>query len=475
MRYRNLCIGVALALLAVVAWFVLHRPPHQPVVLRQFDPLQDVFDSRALIPHTLPSSGPDPAVVAAFQNSQVAQKYHDIKPERSVLIYDCDQAWCATADFSFASLFQAAARLANPSQPDAEGLARAWYDTASQVDAGVPAAFEYSSLNQLPLQLLAVANRMDMATFDGTWWTGAEIHLAYGVASDGATPADFSLILEFVVNPKNRADFQSLAQTWVNLSQLTADQSAIPLRDALRASGIPLVDGDAAGVAQIKLRINHDVSAQWRLTQFLLDPASAPLFTSAALTDQISGMITPDSPLFSGLFQNASGSLVYPIPTNMLEGHTTTYLDSHPGLSMPSGPCNPSITTRHVLGLQECTMCHTAESGTHFQHLPNRLPGAATAPSAFLVGNTLHPELIDLYYQTQTAVSPVSIVYQTYAAPSGSTTCNVPVPVLASETRWFHDVARRTLFLAAEWWDQATARARDQPPSALHLSTQSIE
>ena len=79
----------------------------------------------------------------------------------------------------------------------------------------------------------------------GTDWNGAEIHLAYGLTPglSGTAPTDLTVILEFEIQPTPRLAFQSLAKVWVGLSQVTADQSAIPLRDALRASGIPLVAG----------------------------------------------------------------------------------------------------------------------------------------------------------------------------------------------------------------------------------------
>jgi hypothetical protein len=477
MRYLSVSIGAA-ASLAAMAYLAFHHGARQP--LFPVDPLKDIFDNRALITHTMPASGPDPAVAAVFQNSPVAQKYRDMKPERSVLIYDCDQSWCEQPDFSFETMFKVAAKLANPGQPDAEGLAHAWYNSASakDMDPGLQGAFPYSSLHQLPFQLLAVANRMDMATFDGTNWNGAEIHLAYGLTPGlGATAAtDLTVILEFEIKPATRPMFQSVANIWANLSEVSAYQSVIPLRDALRASGIPLVYGDPMGIARVKLRINHDVNGpQWRLTQLLLDPASGTTFMAAPLNDQICHKIQPDSPAYMALFRAVSsavqsGNLEYTIPAELLEDATVTYTEGGKGLSLPSGLCNPSIMARHIIALQECTMCHTIESGTHFKHLPNRMPGVATTPSSFLVGNTLHPDLIDLYYSTQKAVSPVTIPYQTYVRSSNNT-CNVLGPVLA-EKRMFHDVARRMLFLAAETLDRAN---NDKLPAAAQLSTQSIE
>ena len=89
-----------------------------------------------------------------------------------------------------------------------------------------------------------------------------------------------------------------------------------------------------------------------------------------------------------------------------------------------------------------------------FNHIPNRAAASSTQPSEFLVGpkGTLRPCLEDLYYPNLSVVSTVKINYQ---EGDGST---------KQVTRYFHDIARRTLFLAWASLDPQTNGPRGRNP-----------
>lgn len=461
---------------------LLNSGSHQLLTAEdETSPIQDIFDDRALKVHERPPSGPDPTIVAALQNSAIGQAYNAIRPERSVLAFDCGRgsAWCGNRDFSFQSIFTESAKLANMPRPDPDQVAVAWYTSASKLDNLLDAeGARFAKLKDAPFQLLAIANRMDLASFDKDkdQWTGAEMHFVYGLipAAGAGIPQDLMVIMEFVLPTFTRPDFKGLAQTWVALSKATDEQYSDALLKALRTSGLYLNDPSPTRAIAVRSRINHAVGpARWQLSQLVLDPtsfdpAARTQFTPSKLTDQLSQNLSPNSRLYLRLWQGAqkiveSGSLQFKIPDELLEGPSVRYnvADGHQGLGTPTGLCNPSETVRSVLGLQQCTLCHTTETGVQFAQIPNRLPKDASVPSGFLVGKSrvIHPSLVDLYYGTESDIWSVDINYQSYVDPIRGL-CETPK---ASEVkRKFHDVARRALFLAATSTD-SLVQAKEPP------------
>jgi hypothetical protein len=434
-------------------------------VLQFSDPVLDIFDNRALKFHATPGTGPDPQIVAALESSALGKAYNAIHPERSVLIYDCGKKspWCGQSDFSFQAIFTEAARIANPRRPDPDGLAVSWYNAASKQDAVLKNDLpRFSLLKDAQLQLLAIANRMDLASFDGKRWKEAEIHFVYGLrpSTPGGAPQNLTVILEFELPSYDGPAFKDLAQVWSDLSGASDDRYAGQLLAALRSSGFSLAAGTASKAILVRSRTNHEVAANaWRLSQLVVDPASEDVaartvFSPAKLNDQISRDVKPDSRLYLGLWERvqtvvASGQLAYTIPVELLEGPTMPYVIPDQGMGTPPGLCNASRVVRNVLALQQCSGCHTAESKTVFAHIPNRSRIAPSIPSGFLIGQgaasgkNLHPSLVDLYYGNEKVVWPVTIGYQTYAGGSCQTATN------SMANCKFHDLARRTLFLAA--------------------------
>ena len=448
------------------------------------DPVLDIFDfdSRALNSHTEPASGPDPALIAALQNSIIGKAYNLILPERSVLLYDCDKnsLWCGQSAFSFQAIFAEAAKIANPGKPDPDGLALSWYAAANRQDLILANDLvKFQSLKDARIQLLAIANRMDLAQWDGGHWVGAEVHFAYGpTPSSGGGPPNLTIILEFEVPPYDRQAFKKLAQTWSGLSNAPDGQYASQLQDALRSSGFSLGNGGGTRLVRVRSRMNHEIAGGvWRLSQLMLDPASPDpaarkAFAPAKLDDQIHPAVKQDSKLYLGLWQKVqsvvqSGVSQYTIPAELLEGDSMKYNSDPQGMGTPPGVCKASEEVRNVLALQQCSWCHTTESGTVFQHIPNRPLHSSAVPSEFLVGKTLHPQLADLYYGDPKAVSSVPVQYTTYTGLAGKP-CQTAVSPPATVVRKFHDVARRTLFLAAIQTDPLLHNLR---PTANRFST----
>jgi hypothetical protein len=470
---------VSAAALSGCLYFGLHRDvgAQNPA-----DPVSDIFDQRALTPHTKPEGGLAAAVATALTNSPIGKAYNAIRPERSVLIFDCEPTslWCGQPAFRFQAILTEAARVANPAHPAPDALALSWYGSAIGMDKDLPGALpKFTSLEQAPLQLLAIANRMDLAQWDGKVWSGAEIHFVYGVTpAPDAAALNLTVILEFQLPPYDRSSFKSLAQTWSDLSTVADGQYAAKLLNALASSGLSLGQKNASRVSSVRLRMNHEIRpGVWRLTQFVLKPGGNA-FSPAKLTDQIGAQVKPDSRLYLSLWKKAqsvvaSGRLQYAVPDELLEAASMTYNVPDQGMATPPGVCNASEAVRDVLALQQCSLCHTVESNTVFAHLPNRDRNQSTVPSGFLIGKgkNLHPSLVDLYYGEDSVVWPVKVPYTTYTGPAGGP-CATPTVSPVCAKRKFHDVARRSLFLAAVQTDSPLTNGL---PQAIKFSTFSTE
>lgn len=440
------------------------------------DPALDIFYNRAL-KHP-PGAVRDPVIVAALNASPIGNVYKTIAPERSVLMYDCDHAsnWCADAAFSFKRMFQIAAKFANLSPSGSETLAKNWYDAANNAD-GFPPESVFTSLDNAPFQLLAVANRMDMASLSGDIWSGAEVHFAYGLTPpEGVDPQTLTVIVEFLLKPMDRTSFALLAKQWIGLTSDSPDQPALALSKLLREK-LTLDPTGTSRIQLINIRTNHDLMGpSWNLTQFRLDLGSSA-FVPAPLDDQINATSQqPTSTAFHTIWTNAAPFVGqgYAIPDGFgwLEGSKLLFGESDPPIGTPSGVCNPDVNLRNMLGLQECSGCHTTESRTEFQHLANRKKGATKSqPSNFLIGpdssgGSMRPDPVDLYYPDSNLFWQVSIDYTTF----GGARCTTPVR--QTEVRRFHDIARRTLFLAAASLDQPMNHGRFVPNA---MSTHSVE
>jgi hypothetical protein len=474
MRFRKMAFSAAV--IGGCLYLLFHEKSVAQVVP---DEVLDIFQSRALKLHAGPV---DSKVVADLTNSAIGQAYGKIVPKRSILLYNCTDPknWCSERDFSFQAMFQQAAKLTK-SNPSPDALASSWYDTTNSrpVDPGLSANItKFKSLAMANMQLLAIANRMDLANWSGVQWVGGEIHFVYGPISKSSVQ-NLTIIFEFELPDFDRPTFKELAQTWIDLGTAPDDQYVAKLRAALRSSGFALLPGDKVRIQRLHVRMNDEISAQfWRLSQTILDRNSAT-FVPVKLDDQMP--LNPSPNLYAKFWpvaqtHTAPGINHITIPDNLLvQDASILYGDSDQILGMPPGVCDSSQskTIRNVLALQQCTRCHTLETGTVFTHLANRSPEASEVPSAFLIGkdSNPHPTLKQLYYGDESAFLSVKIDYTHYTG-SGRGPCNTATST--STTRRFHDVARRSLFIAAVSTDRPELFG-NLPPVAQNFATSSTE
>ena len=423
----------------------------------------NLYKNRALKVTKMPASGPDPAVIAKLDQSAIGRAYYDnIDPERSILIHDCTlsvPSWCDAPAFSFQSMFRESAKIAKPQSLKPDELAADWYRKMCRQDIMISrAVLPFPTLGDAPFQLLAIANRMDLARMGNTR-SGAEMHFVYGLKPiPHATVApDVFVILEFRLPDFTPTDFRELARTWATLKTSAGPNYVTDLARALGQAGF---SADPNGTAPTRLlrvssRFNHSVTGPtWNLSQLTLDPGSADAsvqsqFAEANLEDQLlpNAIQLPSYPALFAATPSlaAENTLFLPIGAELQAFSAITYT-ANDVVRPPDGVCDAEAN-RSVLALQQCTFCHTTETGTDFRHITNRMPGAPSRLSTFLAGTgtTAKPKLSDLYYGTG-PVRKVTLNYKEFHhAADGNCTIADPKPVV----RRFHDIARRTLFLAA--------------------------
>jgi hypothetical protein len=399
-------------------------------------------------------------VKLSLEQSEIGKRYNKINPRRSVLLSDCCSAspWCNDPAFRFEAVFAEAAKIARPGSP--EPVAQQWQKAMMGADPEV-SFLPFRNLAELNsrLQLLAITNRLDLAAIRGRMRTGAEVHFEYGYYSEDHSP-DVFLILEFRLPDMQMEDFAALAQRWIDLSS-SSDADYVPaLRRVLALSGF--FGGTGPGrLARVSTRVNREIRAGvWRISQVVLNRASAnpTEFAAVGLDNQLDSTFEPDA--FGRLWNKGEQALAsrsdYDIPNGFwtrqssLEYRTQSGADNKPcSLGTPGGEGgNAAAKLRNVLAIQQCTLCHTSESGTLFRQISNRAPGESSTLSSFLAGTggtNPHPALLELYYAEAypEVVRPVVVNYGDY---SGNCSDNKENP--RTETRYYHDIARRALFLA---------------------------
>jgi hypothetical protein len=149
----------------------------------------------------------------------------------------------------------------------------------------------------------------------------------------------------------------------------------------------------------------------------------------------------------------AHPGLTLGVQSDQLLAKTQCYFAADPGMDGPSGVCATDqaagpeglmALARNVLSLQQCSNCHGAETNNSaFFQVANRLPNETLAQlSPFLVGGGLKPSQDDLNNHRASAVFTVHVS----ATWPGSGDC--PASTVTVD-RYFNDLARRGLFLAA--------------------------
>lgn len=303
------------------------------------------------------------------------------------------------------------------------------------------------TLQNIPLRLLAVVNRLDQAVVGcegvggcqkpgrppcvSDHLCGAEVRFVYaGVASPPAPY--FTLIVEFSLLSVSKADFVALANKWADLQKANPDDSAFPMKvgDVLRYCwSLP------GGGMTARMRVNAKTNdGQWKLRQYKFTAnglVADPLFQQFAENFHSDSSCQSEGSLYAfvgtkhdAIIQNIYEYPEAPLQTDQFDLQLPNYKNHRNVLTLADtlGYADLGVV-RHNLSVNSCSGCHGWETRlvvdpdsltalAPFDQIQYREPGSRSELSAFLTGNktgTASGEpTLDSWMMTPPAISDAS-------------------------------------------------------------------
>ena len=296
------------------------------------------------------------------------------------------------------------------------GLSLAWRSVSPQ--SAHTGSGDSRSLGSLPVRLLAVVNRLDLAGLgSGTrnddrappdcpdsMACGAEFRFVYGSAPEWGTER-YSLILEFVLPPLTKKDFKDLAAEWNGL----IDPGST---DGFR-NGLERVLGDCfarmSGVSQggaplIRIRINSG-DGPWRFEEYHVTKKGLMKYPLAREPNPgtTGAPCIQGGPLEKFAADNESRVLLstydWPGAHCPAPGIATCLiqLTKPPAVALTLAGASKKDALRYALSINSCSGCHGPEtrsvttmkgSDFNFEQIRNRASGAPSELSSFLTGDS---------------------------------------------------------------------------------------
>jgi hypothetical protein len=393
---------IALCAMLIACAFLVHH--------RKEDSFPRLFDGPNVLGH--PDKGLHDAEMAKL-NKALQPAFDQIDPYSSLLII-CDIQAGLCTNYPFSTELQA------------------FLTDAVNAESGWRKAMAYTA-QMIPM---AVDMRFDLAGWNGSAWSGAELRFLYSVDQVQDT-----VILEFVLQDMSWPVFQGLANQWGSLSKSSATYAA-DLANAVTAANV-------AGAQKLRIRTNRFLSFQkWELAEwdFLIKNQTFDGSTAlcpGALEDQLAS--DPGIDAFSSVAQQLGAGVLVTMPGSLASGFKKNQPTGY-SMGMPenvpfNNPANQAA--RNLLALRQCTWCHTRETGTNFRHVSRDPTSGSITLSDYLTSgldSSSHrrkrPTIEGLYEASIDSVAPLQVPFQWGTTPETS-------------TRSFSDLARRRGFLSA--------------------------
>ena len=250
-------------------------------------------------------------------------------------------------------------------------------------------------LEQAPLQLLAIVNRLDLRELSKGH--GGEGRFVFGMLGQGGFPLEATVIFEFSLPASSEADITGWAQDWHALGALpfpSEEYNAALSVLTARFAGRGVMPGRPAGSALNAFRTNEiSFGGQWELREFTLDRAGVLQPDTIKLTPDFSFDRSPELAEWINANEAAVVREKHEVPLTLdglpggrafVGGAVFNNLDTWriPGVTNPEA--------RHKFALNTCNGCHSsAETGTAFLMVSNRFPGEPARLSPFMTGIVL--------------------------------------------------------------------------------------
>jgi hypothetical protein len=267
-----------------------------------------------------------------------------------------------------------------PARPTIQALIDRWKRTA---DGKL-------SLDEVPMRLLAITNRLDVVN-----GPAGEGRLIFGVLDQNQQPLPFTVIFEYLLPVTDTLDARGWGMRWHGLSQFAFGPE-------YNAALVKVTEGFVAGQIPETFRhrmhlLGHGTLSQVRTNEIALGSS----WELREFTLGISGLLvasptkqTPDDSfnlneqnakvLENWIAENSDAIRrgVHVVPAAIIGGSVhapMSWLDP-----MKTDPDPILQEARKHFALQTCNGCHTTETQTSFVHVANRAANQPSMISAFL-------------------------------------------------------------------------------------------
>ncbi len=256
-------------------------------------------------------------------------------------------------------------------------------------------------LDQSPLQLLAIVNRIDVR--DLASGNAGEGRFVFGVQVQPrfAFPPNFTLILEYHLPAQTQDDVMTWANLWHGLSShpFPSEEYNAALEEITkRFSDRNAQPSGVSGSALDELRTNENELSpfgEWELRGFALSP-------STGFFDEVTVKETPDlsfnfTPTLADVINANAAAIKAVVPG--ANGHTipeqvngVSFLGGsaiNSGFVSWSAPGVVDPDARFHMSLNTCNGCHGTDTNTRFLMVSPRFNGQEARLSPFLTGTTV--------------------------------------------------------------------------------------
>jgi hypothetical protein len=247
---------------------------------------------------------------------------------------------------------------------------------------------EALDLAQAPFRLLAIVNRIDLRhTGDGGLFDAGEGRFVFGLVDVEAecSPMEFVVIFEYGQPAATLEAIHSWALAWhtVGGHEFGPIYNASLEMVTTAFVGLGADPSKPNGSSINQIRTNEiALDGPWELREFRVqeDGQLAQVSCKQEPGDEMKN--SPELAEWINANEEDVLSGTHEVPATMLGPAAPVS-----GLWAPEGVNNPDA--RHNFGLNTCSGCHQAETGTPFLHVGSRFAGETTPLSLFLTGGVV--------------------------------------------------------------------------------------
>lgn len=277
----------------------------------------------------------------------------------------------------------------------------------SAANGAPPGTFK---LENFPIRLLAIVNRMDLRGSSGYGFSDAgEGRFVFCLLDQFCNPRPMTVIFEYGINKTFCPDVQAYAQQWADLAMIAFTDPAFNVQlqaitDQFTLCGTNPARPNESSLNQ--LRTNEiALGAPWELREFNLQPPLILVTVKQEPAIQYNAkVLNPDVTLMAN-WVNANTPIIlannYVVP-NIEAGQpflggkahtqfppvgvppTAHHWDGDPVMGSPARIIDDNA--RHIFSLNTCSGCHGGETQTFFTHIDPAPFGTPAPLSQFLTG-----------------------------------------------------------------------------------------